>query len=179
MDEGEEEHSDIIWPKGTRIPQIEQEAPAMLPLREKDPKGWVYGMWAYLCHTRFPPYQAPCYTVLSRPAVSDPLWPCRLQPARLLSPWAPPGKNTGVGCHAFLQGIFPTQGSHPGLPHCRQILYHLSHQGSPPGSLLGESDKLHVQQLVMRVLFVYSPGQAASSGVHHPLLMHRLPTLHS
>ena len=33
-------------------------------------------------------------------------------------------------CHALLQGIFPTQGSNPGLPHCRQILYHLSHQGS-------------------------------------------------
>ena len=42
-----------------------------------------------------------------------------------------PGKNTGVGCHALLQGIFPTQGSNEGLPHCRQILYHLSHQGSP------------------------------------------------
>ena len=42
-----------------------------------------------------------------------------------------PGKNTGVGCHALLQGIFPTQGSNPGLPQCRQILYHLSHQGSP------------------------------------------------
>ena len=42
-----------------------------------------------------------------------------------------PGKNTGLGCHALLQGIFPTQGSNPGLPHCRWILYHLSHQGSP------------------------------------------------
>ena len=41
-----------------------------------------------------------------------------------------PGKNTGVGCHALLQGIFPTQGSNPGLLRCRQILYHLSHQGS-------------------------------------------------
>ena len=37
-----------------------------------------------------------------------------------------PGKNTGVGCHALLQGIFPTQGSNPGLPNCRRILYHLS-----------------------------------------------------
>ena len=44
-------------------------------------------------------------------------------------------KNTGVGCHAFLQGIFPTQGLNPGLPHCRWILYHLSHQGG--------DDKLH------------------------------------
>ena len=43
-----------------------------------------------------------------------------------------PGKNAGVGCHTFLHGIFPTQiklGSNPDLPHCRQILYHLSHQG--------------------------------------------------
>ena len=42
-----------------------------------------------------------------------------------------PGNNTGVGCHALLQGIFPTLGSNPDLPRCRQILYRLSHQGSP------------------------------------------------
>ena len=42
-----------------------------------------------------------------------------------------PGKNTGLGCHALLQQIFPTQGSNPSLSHCRQILYQLSHQGSP------------------------------------------------
>ena len=42
-----------------------------------------------------------------------------------------PGKNTRVGCHALLQGIFQSQGSNPGLPHCRQILYHLSHQRNP------------------------------------------------
>ena len=42
-----------------------------------------------------------------------------------------PGKDTGVGCHALLQGIFPTQGSNPGPRHCRKILYCLSHQGSP------------------------------------------------
>ena len=42
-----------------------------------------------------------------------------------------PGKNSGVGCHALLQQIFPTQGSNPGLLHCKQILYHLSHQESP------------------------------------------------
>ena len=44
-------------------------------------------------------------------------------------PWNSPGKNTGVGCYFLLQGIFPTEGSNPGLLHCRQILYHLSHQG--------------------------------------------------
>ena len=42
-----------------------------------------------------------------------------------------PGKNTGMGCYALLQGNFPTQGWNPGCPHCRQILYHLSHQGGP------------------------------------------------
>ena len=42
-----------------------------------------------------------------------------------------PGKNTGVGCHALLQRIFPTQGSNPGLLHCMWVLYHLSHWGSP------------------------------------------------
>ena len=50
-----------------------------------------------------------------------------LQPTRLLCPWDSPGQNSGEGCHALLQGIFPTQGSNPVLLHCRQILYHLSH----------------------------------------------------
>ena len=49
---------------------------------------------------------------------------------RLLLPWDFPGKSTGVDCHFLLQGIFSTQGSNPGLLHCRQMLYHLSHQGS-------------------------------------------------
>ena len=40
-------------------------------------------------------------------------------------------QNTGVGCHSLLQGLFLTQGPNPGLLHCRLILYHLSHQGSP------------------------------------------------
>ena len=51
--------------------------------------------------------------------------------ARLLCLWNSPGQNTGVGSHFLLQGIFPIQGLNPGLLHCRQILYHLSHQGSP------------------------------------------------
>ena len=46
-------------------------------------------------------------------------------------PWNFPVQNTGVGSWSLFQGIFPTQGLNPGLPHCRQILYHLSHQGSP------------------------------------------------
>ena len=46
------------------------------------------------------------------------------------SPWNSPDQNTAVGSLS-LRGIFPAQGSNPGLPHCRQILYQLSHQGSP------------------------------------------------
>ena len=57
--------------------------------------------------------------------MSDSLWP-----HGLYSPWNSPGQNTEVGSLSLLQGIFPTQGSNPGLPHCRQILYQLSHKGS-------------------------------------------------
>ena len=53
------------------------------------------------------------------------------QPHGLYSPRNFPGQNTGVGSHSFLQGIFSTQGSNPGLLHCSQILHQLSHQGSP------------------------------------------------
>ena len=47
------------------------------------------------------------------------------------SPWNSPGQNTGVGSYSLLQEIFPTQGSNPGLPHCRWILYQLSHKENP------------------------------------------------
>ena len=64
----------------------------------------------------------------SSSVVSDSLWP-----RGLYSPWNPPGQNTGVGSISLLQGIFLTQGSNPGLPHCRQIPYQLSPQWSPAG----------------------------------------------
>ena len=54
-----------------------------------------------------------------------------LRPHGLYSPWNSPVQNTGVGSFSLLQGIFPTQRSNPGLPHCGQILYQLSHKGSP------------------------------------------------
>ena len=54
-----------------------------------------------------------------------------LRPPGLYSPWNSPGQDTGVGSLSLLQGLFPTQGSNPGLPHCREILYQLSYQGSP------------------------------------------------
>ena len=46
------------------------------------------------------------------------------------NPWNSPGQNTGVGSLSLLQGIFLTQGSNPGIQHCRQFLYQLSHQES-------------------------------------------------
>ena len=56
--------------------------------------------------------------------------PDSLRPHGLYSPWNSPGQNTGVSSLFLLQVIFPTQGWNPGLPHCRQILYQLSYEGS-------------------------------------------------
>ena len=61
----------------------------------------------------------------SRSVTSNSLGP------QVLSSWNSPAQNTGVGSLSLLQGIFPTQGSNPALPHCRRILYQLSHKGSP------------------------------------------------
>ena len=79
----------------------------------------------------FHPPQCVCVCVcvcVSRSVVSNSLRPHGLQPARLLSLWNSPGKNTGVNCHSLLQRNFPTQGSKPSLLHHRQILYHLSYR---------------------------------------------------
>ena len=59
--------------------------------------------------------------------VSDSLWPHGCSPPGSSVHGDSPGRNTGVGSHALLQGIFPTQGSNPGLSHCRWILYPLNH----------------------------------------------------
>ena len=71
---------------------------------------------------------------LSRVRLFATPWPVTC--TRPLCPWDSPGKNTGVGFHFLLQGIFLTQGLNPGLPHCRQTLYPLSHQGSPDNYVL-------------------------------------------
>ena len=63
---------------------------------------------------------------VSRSVVSNSLWP-----HGLYNSWNSPSQNTGAGSLSHLQGIFPTQGSDPGLPHCRWILYQLSPKGSP------------------------------------------------
>ena len=67
-----------------------------------------------------------CFESESGSVVSNSLWP-----HGLYSPWNSPGQNTGVASLSLPQGIIPTQGSNPGLPHCRWILYQLSHNGSP------------------------------------------------
>ena len=58
--------------------------------------------------------------------MSDSLWPYGQN-----SPWNSPGQNTRMGSLCLLQGIFPTQGLNPGLPHCMWVLYQLSHKASP------------------------------------------------
>ena len=73
--------------------------------------------------------------------MSDFLWCHGLQ-----NPWNSPGQNTGVGSYSLLHGIFPTQGSHPGFPHCRQILYQLSYQGSPLLNVLESVSESEVAQ---------------------------------
>ena len=71
------------------------------------------------------------WVVVSRSVMSDSLQPHGLWPTRLLSPWNSSGKNTGVGCHFLLQGIFLTQELNPSLLHWQMDPLLLSHQGSP------------------------------------------------
>ena len=69
-----------------------------------------------------------CLVAHSCPSLCDPM-DCSLAGSSIHGD--SPGKNTGAGCCVLLWAIFPTQGSNPGIPHCRQVLYHLRHQGSP------------------------------------------------
>ena len=71
--------------------------------------------------------------------MSDSLWPHELQPTKLCHPWKSPGKCIVVGFHSLLPEIFPTQGPNLCLQYCRQILYHLSHQGSPKQTFLSNN----------------------------------------
>ena len=72
-----------------------------------------------------------CVCVCIYSVMSDCLQPHGLQPTRPLCSWDSPGKNIREGSHSLFQGIFPTQGSNLCLQHCREILYHMSLQGSP------------------------------------------------
>ena len=86
-------------------------------------------MWLFWPHGGKPGF---CVKKSKSESVSrSPVWHYELKPARLLCPWDSLGKNTGVGCHFFLQGILQTQESNLGLLHCRQILL----PSEPPGKL--------------------------------------------
>ena len=79
--------------------------------------------------------------------------------SRLLCPWNSPGKNAGAGSHSLLQEIFLAQGSNPGLLHCRQILYCLSHQGSPSehkvtGFMTPSLPQLFTERCIMLLSFI-------------------------
>ena len=67
------------------------------------------------------------FSIRSKVKVAQ-LCPTLCSPLLYISPWKSAGQDTGVGSLSLLQGIFPTQGSIPGLPHCKQILYQLSHR---------------------------------------------------
>ena len=114
------------WPNDLSFLNAEFQAsfPSWLPLNGRWMEQWA--LWALAIKTWR--IQAAC---VSHSVMPDSLRPHGLQPTRLLCPWDFPGKDTGVGCHFLLQGIFPTQGLNPGLLHHRQILYRLSYKGSP------------------------------------------------
>ena len=73
-------------------------------------------------------------------------------------------ENIRVGCHSLLQGIFPTQGLSPGLLHCRQILYHMSHQGSPLpgyyilGAIITTGDKIGIKNKLTSLKLLFKNG---------------------
>ena len=97
----------------------------------------------WTCRTRHCPYLSWCFHTTYGPCWAfSTWWKVKVKVAQscltlcdpigyTYSPWNSPGQNTRVGSLSILQGIYPTQGSNPGLWHCRRILYQLSHQGSP------------------------------------------------
>ena len=82
--------------------------------------------WEWRPNYRVEKYKSVLKWSESLSVVSNSLWP-----HGLCSPWNSPGQNTGVGSLSLLQGIFPTQGSNPGLPHYTWVFYQLSQKGSP------------------------------------------------
>ena len=102
------------------------------------------GLWVLIAQRGSASLKVSMWVSESRSVVSD-----FLQPHGLHSTWNSPGQNTSVGSPSLLQGIFPTQRLNPGLPHCRQILYQLSHEGSP-----------RIQEWVA---YIFSSGSSRSS----------------
>ena len=84
--------------------------------------------------------------------------PNSLQPHGQYSPWTFPGQNTGVGSLSLLQRIYPTQGLYPGLPHCRWILYQLSHKGSP-NQLYSKKQKQKPREMENIMILLFSGSE--------------------
>ena len=97
--------------------------------------------------TRLSDFSSLHFSKVKGSVVSSSLQPQGLSPAKLLCPWDSPGKGTGVGCHFLLQGTFLTQESNLGLSHCRQTLYHLSHQGNINNNL-NEFKKIYFESIM-------------------------------
>ena len=113
-----------------------------------------------ICVTH-PCWHTLCFAVLSHPVVSN----------------SCPGTNTGVGCHALLQGIFPTQGWNPGLLHCRWVLYHLSHQGSPGEILLIHFSAVFSPVTLHLILVTETKLFSFSSYIYLPLFIFIFPEM--
>ena len=88
-----------------------------------------------------------------------------------------PGKNTGVGRHALLQGIFPTQGSNPGFPHCRRILYHLSHQGRVNNTILCLRERVSINKALETPRMMPGTWDLLSNCCYYPWLSGRFSHL--
>ena len=101
-----------------------------------------------------------------------------LRTHRLYSPWNSPGQNTRVGSLFLLQGIFPVQGSNPGLPHCRWILYQLSYLSEKPGTgvlvqILGQEDPLEKEMTAYSTILAWRiPWTGVNGGLQS---VERLP----
>ena len=110
-----------------------------------------------------------CPSLHACSAVSDSLWHHGLWPAKLLCLWDIPGKNTGVGCHFLLQGIFLTQGLNLYFLHWQTDSLLMSHLGSPLGvlhhgnfpSFIHPSVQFSAVQSLSRVWLFATPGIAA------------------
>ena len=105
---------------------------------------------------------------VSRSVLSDSLQPHGLLPTRLLCPGDPPGQNTGAGCLFLLQGIFLSQESKSGLPHCGRVLYLRGHQGSlwcPSGT--GENSLILRERSKAFSIRIRSPGLQLGVGQNH------------
>jgi len=109
--------------------------------------------------------------------------PTLWDPHGLYSPWNSPGQNVGVGSLSLLQGIFPTQGSNSGLPHCGRILYQLSHEENPRGYRVAwkykEGQILFLENSGNMVFLGYMPSTGIAGSYDNSILslLRNLPTV--